>query len=206
MSTLLRYPVPRSPAAGAVNKPQLITPSLAGVLNAVSDTLDLRWDIKENIQDILNLQWNILNNIQDNIDLRWNIVQNAQDTIDLRWDISGNVQDLLDLRWNIQENILDTLDLRWNIPGTVLDTLDLRWALSGSVFDTLDLRWELIETLAIGQLLIPLIPNLDPEAQRILEHNFRILIQLFEAGQFGQFTTVDGKTVTVEEGLITDIN
>ncbi len=178
------------------------------ILQNIQDTLDLRWNMSGNVQDVLDLRWDMSGNVQDTLSLQWNILNNIQDIIDLRWDILQNTQDTIDFRWDITGNILDTLDLRWDIPGatSVQDILDLRWNMAGSILDTLDLRWELIETLSIGQLLIPIIPNLPPESQRILEHNFRILIQLFEAGQFGQFTTVDGKTVTVEEGLITDIN
>lgn len=176
------------------------------LLQEALDTFDTRWNIIANTQDTLDMRWNIVGAVQDVLEIQWNILNNIQDNIDLRWDIKQDIQDLIDVRWNIVNAVSDVLDLRWNLTGGVQDVLNLQWNMSGTVQDILELQWQIEQTRLLVQQIIPLIPNLPPEAQRILTHNFKIIIELLQAGEFHQFTTADGKIVTVSEGVISDVN
>jgi hypothetical protein len=52
-------------------------------------------------------------------------------------------------------------------------------------------------------LKIPL-PD-DPAFLRVLEANFTLIRNALESGVSGTFTTVDGKTITVVNGIVTSI-
>jgi hypothetical protein len=133
--------------------PEIILPAAGGASpTAVSDTIDVRWNIRSLISDSLDTRWNISASVSDAATLQWDLRAPVSDTITAQWHIRSVVSDSIDLRWNLRKAIADTLEAQWDILQTGLsavgDTLDTRWHIRQLANDTVEPRWDIRNTVS----------------------------------------------------------
>jgi hypothetical protein len=133
--------------------PEIILSAAGGASpTAVSDTIDVRWNILSLISDSLDTRWNISASVSDAATLQWDLRAPVSDGITAQWHVRSAISDSIDLRWNLRQAIADTLEAQWDILQTGLsavgDTLDTRWHIRQLANDTVEPRWDIRNTVS----------------------------------------------------------
>lgn len=111
------------------------------VYNEVGANLDARWAVANEVSSALDARWSVANEVASSLDARWAVLSTVSSTLDARWAVLSSVSQTLDARWVSRAEVSNALDARWRVSNTVSGDLDARWSVSAIVSQTLDARW-----------------------------------------------------------------
>jgi hypothetical protein len=109
--------------------------------DAVSSDLDLYWNVNDSVTNDLDLYWNINNAISNDLSLYWDINNSVNQDLTLYWGVNSSAVNDLTLHWGINDSIVNDLSLQWDINEVISNDLGLQWGVNGSVSDDLLLQW-----------------------------------------------------------------
>lgn len=120
------------------------------VREAISDTAQLVWHTRKAIGDTTQLIWNVLaiGAISDTVQLVWHVRKAVSDQTQLVWNTKKIISDSIQTIWNVKTKISDTIQLVWNVRQAISDTIQIVYDVREKISDTVQLKYNALKTIS----------------------------------------------------------
>ncbi|KKM88309.1 hypothetical protein LCGC14_1260070 [marine sediment metagenome] len=93
----------------------------------VSNTINLKYNVRTLINDTVNYKWNVKTLVSDTLNYKWHIRALVNKTSQLKWHVKAFVSDTFQLVFNVRSLVSKTNQYIWNVRSLVNDTVNFKW-------------------------------------------------------------------------------
>jgi len=93
----------------------------------VSKTVNLQWDVQENVGKDNNLQWDMISLAGQDLSIGWDLQLIAFKQLSLSWDVAQTVSSNMSLYWDMWGGVYSDLAMGWDITGVAYKDVSLNW-------------------------------------------------------------------------------